>query len=89
MNNQNKKLWLIIGLLGGLIVCLIVVLILYFGYVKPGSSDADQQTASAASQTAAAEATKQAFGTSTKRKIPIRQFHRLLQPRLVFKQRLH
>jgi len=65
LNNQNKKLWFIIGLLGGLIVCLIVVLVLYFGYVKPGSSDADQQTASAASQTAAAEATDQAVGTST------------------------
>lgn len=65
MNNQNTKLWLIIGLLGGLIVCLIVVLILYFGYVKPGSSDADRQTAPAASQTAAAEATNQAVGTLT------------------------
>jgi len=65
LNNQNKKLWLIIGLLGGLIVCLIVILILYFGYVKPGSSDADRQTASAASQKAAAEATNQAVGTST------------------------
>jgi len=64
LNNQNKKLWLIIGLLGGLIVCLVVVLVLYFGYVKPGSSDADRQTASAASQTAAAEATNQAVGTS-------------------------
>lgn len=65
LNNQNKKLWFIIGLLGGLIVCLIVVLILYFGYVKPGSSEADQQTADAASQTAAVEATNQAGGTST------------------------
>lgn len=65
MNNQNKKLWLIIGLLGGLIICLIVVLIVYFGYVKPGSSDADSQTASAASQTAAAEATNHAVGIST------------------------
>jgi uncharacterized protein (UPF0333 family) len=65
LNNQNKKLWLIIGLLGGLIICLTVVIILYFVYVKPGSSDSDRQTASAANQTAAAEATNQAVGTST------------------------
>jgi SH3-like domain-containing protein len=44
MESQNRTLWLVIGLLGGLIVCMVVVLGLYFGVVQPQQSDSVELT---------------------------------------------
>ena len=49
MNSDNRVLWIVIGLLGGLIVCSIAAMIAYFGFLRPQSAQniANTETANA------------------------------------------
>ncbi len=65
MGKQNSRIWFIFGLLGGLLVCLVTVLILYFAVIRPQRATTAKIVATYEQQTAIAKATESTDSVST------------------------
>jgi len=73
LDKRNSRIWFIFGLFGGLLVCLLTVLILYFSVIRPQSITTAKIVATQEQQTAiakATEATQEAIPPVSTQEIP-------------------
>lgn len=58
MDKKNNRIWFVFGLVGGLAVCLVTVIVLYFAVIRPQSYSTASLVATSGQQTAIAIATQ-------------------------------